>query len=162
MIQTAHSSRAISFGLCVFWALLCIVARPLPGQESSTGTVIVARGGADAVLIWDATPVVAALTSSKTPHQECMRRLESEAMNVLAGHAVSLPVARTISVRVVYKKLGSVSPEYGDATLAGLEALFILSARRTDIVQYGKDIGRAPGSGATIKAAKLTVTGDLP
>ena len=131
-------------------------------NAQETGNVVMAKGGSHPLLIWDCTPALAEMVRNKVPGNTALSTLESQAMHIAGQRAGSLPQAKTITVRVLYEKIGSINPAYGTPTFTGIERVFDLSAdakvakRQSDA--FAKDLAR----GTTPKGVTVTQTGKLP
>lgn len=130
-------------------------ATPAPGG------VVVARTSGDAVLIWDASSVVADLHDRKVPNDEALRQVEYHAAQLLIANAPTLKAARTVTLQVVYPRKPEFNPQYNADVLTSVERLMSLEATKDALRgQHGwlEDIraGTAP-QGLTI-----TITGQLP
>lgn len=98
------------------------------------GHVLIMRTGGNALIIWDATPEVAAIVSEKTALAAANLRLERKALRVLAQVAPKLErTAASATVRVTYEESGDVSPVYGTLIFAGVERYATLSISSRDI-----------------------------
>jgi len=111
---------------------LFLSASPAAALDSVPGHVIVARENDDAVLLWDATPDVADIVRERLSDADAEKRLERDALRALATSLDRVPNARTVTLRVLYSKIGDVSPTYGSPTFAGVEryATLTVDARR--------------------------------
>jgi hypothetical protein len=105
---------------------------PASALDTVPGHVIVARENDDAVLLWDATPDVADIVRERLSDADAEKRLERDALRALATSLDRVPNARTVTLRVLYSKIGDVSPAYGSPTFAGVEryATLTVDARR--------------------------------
>ncbi len=110
------------------FALLALVAAAFVGTASAAwaddvpGRAVLAKPGGDALVIWDASPVVASIVKSKTNDAGANDLLERDAVHVLAAMAPNIDkTAKTITVRVIYSRTGAVSPVYGTPTFMGIE-----------------------------------------
>jgi hypothetical protein len=147
--------------LQTFWCIALCAALALPALGDQ-GTVVVAKGGARPLLLWDATPVVTATVANKQPRDQALRDLESQAMRILSEHANALKHAKTLTIRVIYQKTGAVSPVYGTATFEGIERVFELTAPAADARLRAKQLADAIGRGTVPAGIRLDVTGKLP
>jgi hypothetical protein len=94
---------------------------PASADEAIPGKIILARASEDAVILYDATPEVIAIVHDKLDDAAAGKRLERDALLVLAKEMPDIPDARTITVRVTYTRTGDVNPAYGTPTFAGIE-----------------------------------------
>jgi hypothetical protein len=126
------------------------------------GTVVVARAEGDALVLWDASPVVADIVTNKEPRDEAMRKLEAQSIDVLASKAAVLKQTQTIAVRVIYAKTGAVSPVYHAATFASIEKVFTVTAATPKIASESAAWAKQLGAGKIPNDLSVTITGELP
>jgi len=132
---------------------------PSSGQEK----VVVAKTVTDALLIWDATPDLVSLEQEKVPSQSILTTLESRAVGILQEKApVFAATADTGAIRIIYQKIGAVSPVYGTPTFEGTERLATLSASTKTIQQLTKPQIDSISQGKDPAGVKIDVTGKLP
>ena len=144
--------------------LLVAVSSPSLANDANAvaGNVVVAKGGAHPLLVWDASPVVTALTSSKTPHDKALAQLESDAVSIANARLSQLTSAHDVTVRVVYMKMGAVNPMYGAPTLEGVEKLLTLQASQSELAAQGAAWVTQLSSQKIPHGLTLSVTGQLP
>ncbi len=147
-------------------ALAALTGAPSPAAaQSVAGHVILAKTNGDAVLLWDATPEVAAVVDGRLGDDAANVRLERDALLVLADEFPKVERARTITVRILYDKTGDVSPVYGTATFAGVETYATLTAHTSDVARE-RARRRTPDAAATPPPPPPWVTfhvvGELP
>jgi hypothetical protein len=135
---------------------------PVAVAAAVQGTVVTAKSGAHAMVIWDATPAVAGIVSDKQPRDAAMKSLESQAMQIAGQRAPSLSDAQTITVRVVYQKTGAVNPAYGTPTFAGVERVFDLTVDAAAAKSQSAALSQALAAGNTPKGVTVQVSGELP
>jgi hypothetical protein len=126
------------------------------------GNVTVARDGVHSLLIWDASPLVKSLTSAKTPRDQALAQLESDALSIAAARASQLTAAHDITVRVVYLKTGDVDPAYGAPTLQGVERLATVQASRGDLTSHQATLVDQLKAGKVPQGVNVSVIGQLP
>ena len=85
------------------------------------GKLIVARTDGDAMLIYNASPEVASIVTAKASDADANDRLKRDALQALASKLALLQKAKSVTVRVIYDKVGAVSPTYGSLTFSGVE-----------------------------------------
>ena len=146
--------------------VVLVVGVPLASSgDALSSKPVIARLGADALVLWDATAVVTQIVSDKATDADANVRLERGALKALAETAPSLADAKTITVRVIYAKTGAVSPVYGAATFAGVERYATLEISgadaRSDAGKW-KEAAAAGTAGPFPKSITFTVTGVLP
>lgn len=142
---------------------LSVWAVAIPAAAASVaGTVVTAKSGEHALIIWDATPAVAGFVANKQTHDAAMESLESQAMQLAGQRAPSLPGSKTITVRVVYQKIGAVNPAYGTPTFAGVEHVFDLTLDASVAKTQSADLAKALAAGTTPKGVTLQMSGALP
>jgi hypothetical protein len=144
--------------------VVCVAGGASWAEESSIpGHVVLARAEDDALAIWDSTPVVSAIVSGKLSDADAKARLERDALRVLAEVQPKVASsAKTITVRVIYQKIGDVSPVYGTPTFAGVERYATLKVKAADAASdRGK--WKELGDKATPPAwVEFDVVGELP
>jgi hypothetical protein len=91
------------------------------GLTEDAPRVILARTSGSALLLWNASPVVAEIARGHLTHTAADDRLERDALRAIASELTMLPAATTITLRILYDRIGDVSPIYGSATFAGVE-----------------------------------------
>lgn len=75
------------------------------------GHFVLARASQDALILFDASPEVAAIVSNKTSDADANDGLERDALKVLATLLPKLDqTTKSVTVRVTYNKTGAVSP----------------------------------------------------
>ena len=104
-----------------FFAIVLALALPTSARADDATHVVVADTSATAVLIWNATPVVAQIVTDRANDPVANERLERGALRAIATSLKVLVRAKTVTVRILYDKTGAVSPVYGDPTFAGVE-----------------------------------------
>ena len=120
--------------VALFSALLglSVVAAPriAPAEDAPIpGHVVIAIASGNALVIWDASPAVAAIVNDKASDADANARLERDALRVMAQSLPKLDKgSKAVKVRVIYNKTGAVSPVYGAATFAGVEVYATLDA----------------------------------
>jgi len=143
--------------------LLLAVAAAVPAAASTVqGTVVTAKTGTNALIMWDSTPAIESIVSNKQPRDAAMKSLESQAMQIAGQRAASLPDSKTITVRVVYQKIGAVNPAYGTPTFAGIERVFDLTVDSSAVKTQSDALAKSLAGGTTPKGVTLQVTGELP
>ena len=138
------------------------VANGGAAEPAVPGHIVLARTEADALVIWEATPEVAAIVSGKLSDADANARLERDALRVLGQEAPKLASARTITVRVIYSKTGDVSPVYGTPTFAGVERYATVTISGAD-ASSDRDKWKELADGATPPAwVRFDIVGTLP
>ncbi|MBV8362954.1 MAG: hypothetical protein JO018_01675 [Candidatus Eremiobacteraeota bacterium] len=147
-----------------FRTIVCVLCCLFAGQAAlaDDGMVVVAKGGDKPLLLWDATPVVTTIVSTKQPRAAALQDLESRAMQILGERAPSLRHAKSLTIRLIYQKTGAVSPVYGTATFEGIERLFELTASANDARSHAKQLADQLQHGSVPRGVDLNVTGKLP
>jgi hypothetical protein len=101
--------------------------------EDVPGHAVLAKPDGDALVIWDASTVVASIVKTKANDTAANDLLERDAVRVMATMAPDVDKgAKTITVRVIYSKTGAVSPVYGTPTFMGIERYATLTAPASD------------------------------
>jgi len=109
-------------------------AVPALAEDAVPGHAVLARATDDALIIWDASPVVASIVRSKLSDADADALLKRDALRILAANAANIGnAARSVTVRIVYSKTGAVSPVYGTPTFTGIERYATLTASGPDV-----------------------------
>jgi hypothetical protein len=112
-------------------ALLSLFApvSTLAEDVSIPGHAVLARASGEALVIWDATPLIASVVQGKLSDADANSLVAHDALRILARMQPNVDKsAKSITVRVIYNKTGEVSPVYGAATFAGVERYATLTA----------------------------------
>lgn len=141
----------------------CVAAATAALADEVPGHAVLAKPAGDALVIWDASPVVASIVKSKTNDADANDLLERDAAHVLASMAPDVDKsAKTITVRVIYSKTGAVSPVYGTPTFMGIERYATLTVPAGD-AQTDRDKWKELDSKAPVPGwFAFKVTGLLP
>jgi len=119
-----------SFALVV---AACLATSSAASADEVPGHAVLAKPDRDALVIWDASPVVASIVRGKTSDADANDLLERDAAHVLATMTPNVDkTAKTITVRVIYSKTGAVSPVYGTPTFMGIERYATLTVPAAD------------------------------
>ncbi len=106
---------------------------PLLAADEVPGHAVLAKSDGYALIIWDASPVVASIVKNKMNDADANDLLERDAMRKLAKISRNVDgSAKTVTVRVVYIKNGAVSPVYGTPTFLGVERYATLTVSGAD------------------------------
>jgi hypothetical protein len=112
-------------------------------DEAVPGHAVLAQPGGDALVIWNASQVVASIVRSKMSPTEADSLLEHDAIRVLAKMLPDIDAtAKTITVRVIYALSGEVSPLYGNPTFKGFEQYALLSVNGRDARAHKLQLSR--------------------
>jgi hypothetical protein len=107
---------------------------PLFADADVPGHVVLAKPGGDAVIIWDATPVIVTIVNEKANDEAANALLERDALRDVAKLAKALSSdAKSVTLRVTYQKIGAVNPAYGAQTFAGVERYALLTMDGSDV-----------------------------
>lgn len=141
----------------------CVAFATAALADEVPGHAVLAKPAGDALVIWDASPVVASIVKSKTNDSDANDLLERDAARVLATMAPNVDKsAKTITVRVIYSKTGAVSPVYGTPTFMGIERYATLTVPAGD-AQTDRDKWKELDPKAPVPAwFAFKVTGLLP
>ncbi len=142
---------------------VCISTAPVFADESVPGHAVLARASEDALILWDASPVVASIVKNRLSDADANALLERDASRVLATMAPNFGgETRSVTVRVIYSKTGDVSPVYGTPTFAGIERYATLTLSGPD-VRSDRDRWRELGAKMALPPwFTFKVTGLLP
>lgn len=149
---------SIAFALFAIFAAGAVFA-----DETEMGHAVLAKPSGEALVIWDATPVIVSIVKGKLNDADANALLERDAIRVLGGMVPNVDKhAKSITVRVVYSKVGAVNPAYGTPTFAGIERYATLTASGAD-AQSQRDRWRSLDEKAPIPSwFAYKVTGLLP
>ena len=159
-VPSLSNRSRLASALVVFLALPAAVSAAVPDKVE--GNVILGRVSASALAIWDATDRVAALEAQKKPADEITRTLESESAVAARSMASSVAQAKTITVRITYRRIGAISPAYGTATFQGVERFANVTYPTADLAGKASGYYDALAKGDTPVGVKVDVTGKLP
>ena len=146
-------------------AILAALAGPSLAVADSgpPGKVIVARTDGNATLIYNASPEVAAIVTSKASDADANDRLKRDALQALASKLPLLQKAKSVTVRVIYDKVGAVSPTYGSLTFSGVERYANLTMNIADAKSNRDRWKDAASSQQPLPAwIDFAVVGELP
>lgn len=116
-----------------FVACSAVFLHPTCAQESAPGRAVLSKSTGDALVIWDASKVVASIVRSKMADAAADGLLKRDAVRVLAKMLRNIDrTAKTITVRIIYAKSGDVSPVYGTLTFKGVEHYALLTVHGAD------------------------------
>ena len=102
-------------------------------SDAVPGHAVLAQPGGDALIIWNASPVVAPIVRSKMSGADADALLERDAIRALAKIFPNIDKsASSITVRIIYALSGEVSPLYGNPTFKGFEQYALLNIRGRD------------------------------
>jgi len=119
-------------GLAAFAMSTISCLAPTSAAGAVPGHVMLAQASGDALVIWNASPVVAAIVRSRISDAQADDMLAHDAARVLIKMLPSVNRgSRTVTVRLIYDKSGAVSPMYGGATFEGFERYALLTAPAT-------------------------------
>jgi hypothetical protein len=139
-------------------ALTVLMAQPAVADE---GTVVVARGGSNALVLWDATPVVIQIVSDKTDRTAAMRSLEAQGLSILLQKRSAYSNAKSVTLRIIYKKTGAVSAAYGMASFDGIERLAEITAT-TAVLKRDSNLSSEISSGKVPEGVIVKISGAYP
>jgi hypothetical protein len=74
----------------------------------------------------------------------------------------SFGTAKTVTVRVIYQKTGAVSPEYGNASLQGVERLFAITYPVANLTTKAPAYAEAFQKGTPPEGVTVATLGKLP
>lgn len=137
------------------------LAAPAIAQQV-TGSVIVARAGANALVLWDATQAVVDAGNAQTPGDKALIALEQTALRALRDKSAVLPHSSKLTIRVLYDRTGAVSAVYHIATMEGTEHVFDLSVPRAVLLSKFDALEAEIAAGKIAPPLVLDMTGKLP
>ena len=106
---------------------------------SPPGAVVVAKTSGNALLIWQATPFVAAVASKHETSDQQLGEIEAAGLQVLIDHKGLLKKASSVSVKVMYIRTAPQNdPQYAPTSFAGFTQLLVLTATKSALNQSAK------------------------
>ena len=113
-------------------------------------------------MVWDATDRVVTLETAKTPTADIAKTLEAESATAATSLLPSFGKAKTVTVRVIYQKIGAVNPAYGNASLQGVERLFAITYPVADLASKAPSYADAFQKGTAPDGVIVKTLGQLP
>lgn len=153
--------QSLFVGVGLSLALLSAAVCDASQVRSVSGNVVLARSGANATYLWNATPYVTQLVADKVSGDDALRNLEASALEALASKAASSK-AKKVTIRVVYERTGAVSPVYGSPTFAGIENVLTMTVTPKDLNAHHAAWAQDLLSGKNPSQLKIVVSGKLP
>jgi hypothetical protein len=154
-----------------FWPIAIVasllIASPMQAVRADIdpagdqGKVIQARGGDDALFIWDATPVVAKMVGAKVDDSATLAELEAHALGIAIAKAPALQSAN-VSVNVLYAATSEVSPAYNAVTLGDYVRVFTLKVKRGDALAKAAAWAKDVTANVVPAEVDVHVSGKLP
>jgi len=142
---------------------IALAPTPLPAAEAVPGNAVLARANGDALVVWDATTVIALIVKNRTNDATANDVLEHDAARVLAAIAPSVNKSvKTIGVQIVYSKTGDVSPVYGSATFQGVEDYATLTVTMAELRAHARAWKDLDPKSSLPASLAFKVTGHLP
>ena len=153
----------LSLGWLPLAALVLLLSATAAADESIPGHAVLAQPGGDALIIWNASQLVASIVRSKMSDADADQLVERNAIGVLAKMLPTVDGnARTITVRVIYALSGEVSPLYGSPTFKGFEQYALLSMRGRDARADKQKLRDLQKTGTIPPALRYKIVGRLP
>ena len=132
-------------------------------EPAVSGHIVLARATDEALVIWDASPVIADVVKGKLSDDDANKLVAHDALKVLAMQQPNVDKgAKSITIRIVYSKTGAVSPYYGNTTFAGIERYATLSTAAGDVATDKNNWKELGDSAALPSFLPFTVIGKLP
>jgi hypothetical protein len=149
---------------CIFFAAALSLSSPAiaVGADVILGSQVVAKAGATPVVLWDATPYVEKLVHQNLTHAKMFALIESTALRIAVERAPALVSAQTITVKVVYARIGAISPVYQNASFTDFERLLHVAVNRNQALANAARWSDADPNKPLPPGAVATVTGQLP
>lgn len=143
-------------------AFLVAILVPLHAAAEPLGPAVIAKATGNALIIWQATPEVAALTASGRSGEVALLTLKEDALRVMLSKRSAVDrAAHSISVSVLYARSAGVSPVYKADTFGGFEKLMTVTAKRSALVRSGSWAAQL-ASGKLPPGVTVLMTGALP
>ncbi len=147
--------------MAVLFAILSVLSLTKATLADPRGPAILAKTSGNAIVMWQATNEVIALEKSTPDNATALKTLELDAVRVAKKVLGQLDHATSLSVHILYERIGSVSPQYHASTFGGFEKLatvMISATALTSHSQWDKALARSTlPAGITVH-----VTGALP
>ncbi len=138
-------------------------ARAANVLQAVPGTVIVGRIRGNALLLFDCTRELTDLVARKADSGSMIREIEGNAVRAMAQkRSIFQKTASTMTIRVIYNRIGAINPAYGTPTLEGVERLMTLSAPTRDVAKQASRWIDDISSGKQRKGLKVTIEGKVP
>jgi hypothetical protein len=132
-------------------------------DDAFPGSQVLAKSTGDAVVIWDASPLIAKMVAENASYEKATATVEAMAGKLLVARAKTLTdAAKTLTVKVIYARTGAVSPVYKNATFTGIERLLSVSANREDAVSKSAAWLKVLDGDKLPEGITAHVTGKLP
>ncbi len=145
-------------------AILCTLAAVTRAAAQSTPApdVVTVRASGAALLIYDATPDVRSILQAKLSDADANARLAHDAVLAVAASKSVLHDVTSLTVRVVYTKLGEFNPEYNAVAFAGVERYALLTISGSDYKANRDKLASIPDGSPLPAWLQFKVIGRLP
>jgi hypothetical protein len=148
--------------IALFLALFVQPCAPTSAANLPEGNVSLSRARGDAQVLWDATPVLAAMIASKSGKEKINNELQADAAQVLVDRAGQLHNAKTLTVIVLYALTGDINPTYNVAVFQGIERYMTVKASIADANKFGPSWDAPLRAGHTPTGLDVKIIGRLP
>jgi len=146
---------------CLAALCACFALVPVDAQPASQDIVTV-RASGEALLILDATPDVRSIVKAKLGDAAANAQLARDAALAVAASTNVLHDVTSLTVRVVYTKLGEFNPDYNAVAFAGVERYALLTISGPDYKMNRDKLATLPGGAPLPAWLKFKVIGQLP
>ena len=133
-IRVLHLPSAPATALCGL--LLTCTAYAAPVAASEQGHVVLSRAGANAIIVWDASPVVSQSPTDAQAKQKLDTTLASSALSIIASRSALLSHSARATVRILYTHQVTGDEHYGGATFGSLTPLLSVTAPVHELTQH--------------------------
>jgi len=148
--------------IALFLTLLVQPCAPASAANLPEGNVILSRARGDAQVLWDATPVLAAMIASEGSKEKINNELQADAAQILVDRARQLHHAKTLTVIVLYALTGDINPAYKVAVFQGIERYMTVKASIADAKKSGSSWDAPLRAGHTPSGLDVKIIGKLP
>jgi len=134
------------------------VAQPAP-----TPRTILTQDSSGAVLLWDATPYVAAFAERGTPVHQALETLKADAVNLFLNNAPALASTQHhLKVIVSFVRTGAPEVHYQTKTFEGVQTILTVEGNLHRSMRFSKHWQDAARRGLVPPGIKVEFAHDLP
>ena len=117
----------------------------------------------NALLLFDCTRELTDLVARKADSGSMIKEIEGNAVRAMAQkRSFVQKTASTMTIRVIYNRIGAINPAYGTPTLEGVERLMTLSASTRDVAKQASHWIDDISNGQKPKGLQVTIEGKVP
>ncbi len=163
-VGVARMNSRLFVSLQAAWvAVVCVCSALGPvSAQTTTQDIVTVRASGAALLILDATPDVRSILQAKLSDPAANARLAHDAVLAIVGSKGVLHDVTSLTVRIVYTKLGEFNPDYKAVAFAGVERYATLTLSGSDY-KANRDKLASLAEGSPLPAwLQFKVIGQLP